>query len=83
MQELGKKLKEVFFSILPIIVVVTMIHLFVEPLEPGMLGRFFLGAFFVWIGLSIFLFGVEVGISPVGELFERRSQNPKTSGSLS
>ncbi|MGI6392350.1 MAG: DUF1538 domain-containing protein [Candidatus Izemoplasmatales bacterium] len=69
MQELGKKLKEVFFSILPIIVVVTMIHLFVEPLEPGMLGRFFLGAFFVWIGLSIFLFGVEVGISPVGELF--------------
>lgn len=62
------KFKEVSFSVLPITVLVLLMHLFLVPLETDVLIRFLIGAFFVIIGLGIFLFGAELGIVPIGTL---------------
>lgn len=62
------KFKEVFLAVLPITVIVTILNFTVAPLGMPLFIRFLLGAFFIVIGLSIFLFGVDVGITPVGNL---------------
>ena len=63
-----EKLKEVLFSILPITLIVVILHFTIVPLETPVFLRFLVGAFLIIIGLSIFLFGVDIGISPIGSL---------------
>ena len=63
-----EKVKEVLSSVLPITVIVLILHFIVTPLETPVLIRFIVGAFFIVIGLSIFLFGVDIGITPIGNL---------------
>ncbi len=62
------KLKEVSLSVLPITFLVIILHFTLVPLESAMLFRFLIGAIFVIIGLGIFLFGVHLGIAPIGNL---------------
>lgn len=62
-----KKLKEVGFSIIPILALVALLHFFVTPLPEGDLLDFVIGGFFIIFGLSIFLTGLEIGLIPVGE----------------
>lgn len=62
------KLKEVSVSVLPIVGLVLGLHFFVIPLPTVMLWRFLLGTIFVILGLTLFLLGVELGISPLGSL---------------
>lgn len=61
------KLKEVFFSVLPILFIVLFLHLTLVPLSLVLWIRFLAGAFFVVLGLTIFLLGVDLGITPLGE----------------
>ncbi|MDD4238130.1 MAG: DUF1538 domain-containing protein [Desulfotomaculaceae bacterium] len=68
MNILFEKLKEVIFSVLPITVIVLILHFSLTPLETPQLIRFLLGAFLIIIGLSIFLVGVDKGITPIGSL---------------
>ncbi|WP_066638997.1 DUF1538 domain-containing protein [Desulfolucanica intricata] len=68
MSILFEKFKEVIFSVLPITVIVLILHLTITPLEIPQLIRFLLGAFLIIIGLSIFLVGVDKGITPIGNL---------------
>src|SRR5690554_3524183 len=63
------KLREVFFSVLHVGLLVLLIHLFIEPLPTTPLIQFFVGLFFVFIGLFLFLLGVDVGNTTTGELF--------------
>jgi hypothetical protein len=65
---LGEKFKEVIFSVLPITIIVLILHFTLTPLETPLLIRFLLGAFLIIIGLSIFLVGVDKGITPIGNL---------------
>lgn len=65
---LFQKFKEILFIVLPVIIIVLLLNFTVAPLETTVLIRFFIGAFFIIIGLSIFLFGVEIGITPIGNL---------------
>ncbi|MDD4663328.1 MAG: DUF1538 domain-containing protein [Caldisericia bacterium] len=65
---LVQKLKEVLFSVLPIVLIVVILHFTVAPVETPQLIRFFLGALLIIIGLAIFLFGVDIGITPIGRL---------------
>ena len=65
---LVEKFKEVLFAVLPVTFIVLALHFTVAPLETQLLMRFILGALFIVIGLSIFLFGVDLGVSPLGEL---------------
>lgn len=69
MRDLLGKFKEVFLSVLPVVLVVTLVHFLYLPLSPSQLGKFYLGAFLIFIGLSIFLIGIDVGVTPIGQLF--------------
>lgn len=68
MSVLTSKFKEVLSSVLPITIIVIILHFTLVPIEISMLMRFILGSLFVVTGLSIFLFGAELGISPIGNL---------------
>ncbi len=66
MNELVLKFKEVVFSILPIMIIVLILNFTLTPMEPEMLARFFIGIVFIVVGLTIFLIGVDMGITPIG-----------------
>lgn len=68
MTVLIEKFKEVLFSVLPITLIVLILNFSVTPMETPMLIRFILGAVFIIAGLSIFLSGIDIGISPLGNL---------------
>lgn len=67
MNRLTDKLREITFSVLPIILLVLILHFTITPLETNALIQFLLGAVFVIFGLSIFLVGVDIAITPIGE----------------
>lgn len=64
---LVSKLKEVLFAVLPITIMVLILSFTLTPLDPSLFIRFVIGAIFIIIGLSIFLFGVDIGITPIGQ----------------
>lgn len=68
MNVLLEKLKEVLFAVIPVTVIVLILNFTFTPLDHHLLVRFLLGAFFIIIGLTIFLFGVDIGITPIGTL---------------
>lgn len=61
-----QKFKEVLFSIFPITVIVMILNFTLTPLEIPLIIRFIIGAFLIIIGLSIFLIGVDIAITPLG-----------------
>jgi hypothetical protein len=62
------KFKEVIISVLPITIIVLILNFTVAPIENNLILRFIVGAVFIIIGLSIFLFGADIGIAPIGSL---------------
>lgn len=68
MNILTEKIREVFVAVLPICIIVLLLHFTFVPLSLNVLFSFLLGSFFVVIGLSFFLIGVDLGISPFGQL---------------
>lgn len=62
------KVKEVSAAVLPITLIVLILHFTLTPLNSILLIRFLLGAVFIIIGLSVFLTGVDLSISPIGNL---------------
>jgi len=65
---LSAKFKEILSTVLPITIIVLILHFTITPLETPLLFRFLLGSFLIIIGLAIFLFGVDLGITPLGSL---------------
>ncbi|SDY77966.1 DUF1538 domain-containing protein [Tindallia californiensis] len=63
-----EKFKEVLFSVLPITLIVVLFHFSLTPLGTPLILRFIIGAGLVIIGLTIFLIGVDIGITPLGDL---------------
>ncbi|TCS95882.1 DUF1538 domain-containing protein [Hazenella coriacea] len=68
MNVLIEKLKEVLLAVLPITLIVLILNFTISPLESHLIVKFLLGALLIILGLSIFLFGVDLGISPLGSL---------------
>ena len=68
MDILWKQLKGVSFTVLPITLLVAALNFTIVSIETIMFLRFLLGAFIITIGLGIFLFGAQIGISPIGRL---------------
>jgi hypothetical protein len=66
LNELKGKLKEVLASVLPITIIVLILHFTISPLEPSMLSAFLIGSVLVIIGLTVFLFGIDQGLEPIG-----------------
>ncbi len=67
MNEYVKKIKEVGLAVLPVVVIVVLLHFFVSPIDNVYLIRFLIGALFIIIGLSIFLYGIDIGVAKIGE----------------
>lgn len=66
MSLLYEKFKEVLYSVLPIVALVLLLHFTLTPLAASLLTRFLIGSAFVIFGLTIFLAGVDNGITPIG-----------------
>ncbi len=63
---LNGKLKEVFYSVLPINLIVLFLHFFISPIPHKLLWQFLIGSGLVIVGLSLFLLGVDRGVTPLG-----------------
>lgn len=68
MNVIVSKFKEVLFSVLPILVLVLILNFTVSPMDTTLIIRFIIGSFLVMVALTIFLLGVDIGITPLGEL---------------
>jgi Protein of unknown function (DUF1538). len=53
---------------LPITLIVVILSFTLVSIEVPIMLRFLLGALFIVVGLTIFLFGVDLGIAPIGNL---------------
>ncbi|WP_242848003.1 DUF1538 domain-containing protein [Proteiniclasticum ruminis] len=58
---------EVLTSVLPITVMVLLLHFTLTPMEGPMIGRFLFGAALIMVGLTLFLIGVDIGVTPLGD----------------
>lgn len=63
-----KQLRDVSLSVFSITILVLVLHFTIAPLETETLLRFLLGALIISLGLGIFLFGANLGITPIGSL---------------
>ncbi|NLC83669.1 MAG: DUF1538 domain-containing protein, partial [Ruminococcaceae bacterium] len=66
MSLLYEKFREVLYSVLPIVALVLLLHFTLTPLAIPVLIRFLVGSAFIIFGLTIFLAGVDNGITPIG-----------------
>ncbi len=58
---------EVLTSVLPITVMVLLLHFTLTPMEGPMIWRFLFGAALIMVGLTLFLIGVDIGVTPLGD----------------
>ena len=65
---ISSKLREVLSAVLPITIIVMILNFTLAPLAAPLLIRFLLGAFLIVLGLTFFLFGVDIGITPIGNV---------------
>ncbi len=54
------------FAVIPVTLIMAILNLTVVRLDNYVFLRFIVGAVFVVLGLSLFLFGVDLGIEPIG-----------------
>ncbi len=52
---------------LPITVMVLLLHFTLTPMEGPMIWRFLFGAALIMVGLTLFLIGVDIGVTPLGD----------------
>ena len=61
-----EKIKDNLFAVLPITLIVFILNLTLVPLDRTLFIRFLIGSLLIVLGLSIFLTGVDIGITPLG-----------------
>ena len=66
MYVLFNKVKEVLSAVFPVVILVTILNFTLVPLSGVLLLRFIIGALAIVIGLSILLFGIDIGVLPFG-----------------
>lgn len=68
MNILSEKFKEVLYAFLPVTFIVIILKFTLVPIDNNLMWKFILGSFIVVIGLTFFLIGVDLGITPLGVL---------------
>lgn len=63
-----EKAQEVLMAVLPVTGMVLLLHFTLVPLTGTLLLQFLLGAVLITVGLTLFLLGVDLGITPLGAL---------------
>lgn len=66
MNILKEKFKEMFMSMLPIMGIVILLHLTLAPLKPDTVGGFLFGSLLMFIGIPVFLVGIDLSIEEMG-----------------
>lgn len=78
MRILIDKFKEVSFSVLPITLIVVLLNFTVAKVDTDLFIRFLLGALIIILGLGIFLWGADIGISSIGTTMGEHVARSKT-----
>ncbi len=65
---ISTKFKEVLYSVLPITIIVLILNFTLTPMSSIMIWKFIIGSVLIIIALTIFLLGVEIGITPFGNI---------------
>lgn len=76
MTEVIRKLKDVLASVLPVTAIVLLLHFTFVPIASGQMQRFIVGTLLVIIGLTIFLFGIDQSIEPIGHAIGQGMTRP-------
>lgn len=63
---LTEKIRESLVSVLPIIAIVTLLCLFLVPMQPTLLLTFLIGALMIVVGLGLFSLGAERSMTIIG-----------------
>ena len=66
MKVLIDKIKEVLSAVLPVVIIVIILNFTLVDIPNVLLFQFILGALAIVLGLSILLFGIEIGVLPFG-----------------
>ena len=65
-KELFAKIKESFFSIMPIFLLVLFLHFTIAPLSAEMFTSFLVGALLLMLGMALFTVGADNAMMPIG-----------------
>jgi len=65
---ISTKFKEVLYSVLPITIIVLLLNFTLTPMSSAMVWKFVIGSVLIIIALTIFLLGVEIGVTPFGNI---------------
>lgn len=65
---LRRKFKEVILSVLPLSLLILVLHFTLTPLPNAVIWRFVIANLWIVLGLTFFLIGVDIGITPFGGL---------------
>lgn len=71
MNLLFEKTKEVIRTLLPVVILVLLLCFSIVNVEADIMIRFIVGSVMLLIGLSIFLWGVDMAMNPIGEHMSR------------
>lgn len=63
---LASKLKEVVYAVFPITAIVLILNFTLTPIDGLLIIRFLIGTVLIIIGLAVFLTGVDISITPIG-----------------
>lgn len=63
---LGEKIKESAVSVVPIVIIVSVLCLSIVPMRPDFLLCFFLGAVMMIFGMGFFSLGADLSMTPIG-----------------
>lgn len=66
MEMIKEKSKEVLASLIPIIILVIILNFTIAPTDGDVFIRFLIGGLLIFLGLSIFLIGVEIAMERIG-----------------
>ncbi len=60
-----EKLRDVFLAVLPVTLLVLLLHLTLTPVGGLLLASFLVGSVLIILGLTLFLVGVDLGVTPL------------------
>ena len=78
MSLLFEKAKEVARTLLPVVILVLLVCFTIVDVEADVLIRFIVGSVLLLIGLSIFLWGVDLSMNPIGDHMSQEVATSKT-----
>ena len=78
MSLLLSKVKEVVRTLIPVVLLVLILSFTFVKVDSNLLIRFLIGSGLLLVGLSIFLWGIDLSMNPIGEYMSKEIATSKT-----